>query len=396
MLTQSSPAPSPGTDPDLLDDYQTDQSFFFRSPRHTLLAQGLLATVPSCNAHDADTTLARVRGTLEQAAELHPKPMVVGAIPFDAATPARLTVPASVRWTGPGGARRTAPAEPPAPISFSRAEQQPTGQGYRDGVAAALRRMNSGELRKVVLARSVLLRDVHGADPRALLRRLAANDPHAYVFAVDLLGGRVLLGASPELLIRRSGALVAAYPLAGSAPRSPDPEQDRAAGEALLKSAKDRQEHAVVVDAVAAGLRPLCRQLTVPREPSLVRTATMWHLGTEVTGRLSSPETTSLHLATALHPTPAICGTPPAAARGAIAEIENFNRGFYSGAVGWCDASGDGEWAVTIRCAEVAPSEIRLFAGAGIVPGSVPEAELAETSAKLRTLLRVLGVDRDL
>ncbi|GAA0969434.1 isochorismate synthase [Actinocorallia libanotica] len=387
ILTQSTP------DLDLLDDYDPHRSFFFRSPRHTLLAQGLLATVPSCNAHDADTLLTRVRATLDEAAERHPRPMAVGAIPFHHDTPARLTVPETVRWAPPGTAR---PLPEPPSISFTEAEQIPAPEQYMRGVSTALERLGPGRLEKIVLARSVLLRGVRGADPGTLLRRLAHNDPHAYVFAADMLGGRVLLGASPELLVRRSGALVSAHPLAGSTPRLRDPDLDRAAGEALLASGKDLREHAVVVDAVASGLRPFCRQLTVPPQPSLVKTATMWHLGTQITGRLASPETSSLHLAAVLHPTPAVCGSPRSLARRAIGEIENLNRGFYSGAVGWCDASGDGEWAVTIRCAEVAPSEIRLFAGAGIVPGSTPESELAETSAKLQTLLRVLGIDRPL
>lgn len=387
ILTQSAPALG------LLDEYRTDQSFFFRSPRHTLLAQGVLATVPSCNARGSEALLTRVDATLEEAAERHPRPMVVGAIPFHDDTPARLTVPETVRWA-PYAAETAQPE--PSPVSFSAAEQIPSPEEYMKAVSTALERLDSGRLEKIVLARSVLLRDVRGADATTLLRRLAHNDPHAYVFAVDMLGGRVLLGASPELLVRRSGAAVSAHPLAGSTPRLRDPGLDRAAGEALLSSRKDLREHAVVVDAVASGLRPFCRQLNVPRQPSLVKTATMWHLGTRITGRLLSPEISSLHLATALHPTPAVCGTPQVLARRAIAEIENLNRGFYSGAVGWCDASGDGEWAVTIRCAEVSPSEIRLFAGAGIVPGSTPESELAETSAKLQTLLRVLGVDRNL
>ncbi|MDX6740074.1 isochorismate synthase [Actinocorallia sp. A-T 12471] len=388
ILTQSDP------DLDLLAGYRPHGSFFFRSPRHTLLAQGVHATVPSCNAHDPVTTLSRVRATLDAAASSgHPRPIVVGALPFHGATPARLTVPGTVRWAGPRAARPEVDTEP---ISFATVKHVPEPEEYMRGVSTALSRMQGGPLEKIVLSRSVRLQEVRGADTTALLRRLVHNDPEAYVFAADLLGGRVLLGASPELLVRRSGALVSSFPLAGSAPRLVDPALDDAAGRALLGSDKDLREHAVVVRAVAEALDPFCAELTVPEEPSLVRTATMWHLGTEITGRLASPETSSLHLAMALHPTPAICGTPTALARRTIGEIEEFDRGFYSGSVGWCDASGDGEWAVTIRCAEVSPWEIRLYAGAGIVPGSTPEGELAETSAKFRTLLRVLGVDRDL
>ncbi|MCD0450021.1 isochorismate synthase [Actinocorallia sp. API 0066] len=388
ITTQSSPGL------DLLAEYRPHGSFFFRSPRHTLLTRDVLATVPSCNAHDPATTLTRVRATLDEAAAAgHPKPIVVGAVPFHERTPARLTVPRTVHWAGPGAAR---PEPDTVVVSYGSVGQVPSPGDYLRGVATALERIASGPLEKIVLARSLRLQEVRGADTAALLRRLAHNDPQAYVFAVDLLGGRVLLGASPELMVRRTGPTVSSSPLAGSSPRLRDPGLDEAAGRALLGSAKDLREHEVVVAAVAEALRPFCAELTVPERPSLVKTATMWHLGTEITGRLASPETSSLELAFALHPAPTVCGTPTAQARRAISEIEGFDRGFHSGTVGWCDASGDGEWAVTLRCAEVSPWEIRLFTGAGITPDSTPESELTATTTKFRTLLQVLGIDHNL
>jgi isochorismate synthase len=187
---------------------------------------------------------------------------------------------------------------------------------------------------------------------------------------------------------------VGAAPLAGSAARSPDPAEDQRRASALLVSAKDRHEHAIVADAVAAALRPYCRHLDVPAAPSLRHTRTMWHLASHISGELADPSMSALALACALHPTPAVCGDPLPLARAAIAEIEPFDRGFFTGMVGWCDASGDGEWAVTIRCAEVADRSLRLFAGAGIVAGSDPEHELAETTAKLQTMLDALGIVR--
>jgi len=185
---------------------------------------------------------------------------------------------------------------------------------------------------------------------------------------------------------------VVANPLAGSVPRSPDPAEDRRRADALLVSAKDRWEHSVVVDAVRQSLEPLCATLTVPSEPSLVQTNSMWHLSTVVTGTVADPSVSALRLATALHPTPAVCGTPTDAARAAIAEYEAFDRGFYTGMVGWSDTRGDGEWVVTIRCAVTDGRNLRLYAGAGVVAESDPEAELAETSAKFRTLLDGLGL----
>jgi isochorismate synthase len=264
------------------------------------------------------------------------------------------------------------------------------------GVREALAELAGGGLRKVVLARAL---DVHASiDVTATLGELARRDPDAYAFAMGLPpapdgGARTLLGASPELLVSRMGDAVVAHPLAGSAPRSTYAAEDARRATALLASPKDRREHAFVVEAVRDALLPLCGTLTVPREPMLVRTGAMWHLGTRIAGRLADPSLTSLAIAEALHPTPAVCGTPVASALAAIRRIEPFERGFYGGAVGWCDAAGDGEWIVAIRCAEVGEDALRLYAGAGIVPGSDPEAELAETAAKSRTLLQAMGLE---
>ncbi|WP_345711062.1 isochorismate synthase, partial [Kineococcus glutinatus] len=249
---------------------------------------------------------------------------------------------------------------------------------------------------KVVLARALDLHLDAPLDAGALLRALAAGDPTGYLFGAPLPGDAVLLGASPELVLRRSGAQVVSNPLAGSTRRSPDPVEDRRRAAALLTSEKDRHEHALVADAVAAALRPFCRSLTVPAEPSVVGTGTMWHLSTRIGGHLDDPATSSLELATALHPTPAVAGWPVPESLREIGEVEGFDREFYAGLVGWCDASGDGEWALALRCARLRGSSARIYAGAGVVAGSRPAAELAETSAKLRTLLRALGVEHDL
>jgi isochorismate synthase EntC len=164
-----------------------------------------------------------------------------------------------------------------------------------------------------------------------------------------------------------------------------------AAAVALLESEKDLHEHAVVVAAVRESLAPFCTDLEAPERPTLVRTAAMWHLSTTVTGTLADPGTTALDLASALHPTPAVCGTPTDLARRVIAESEPFDRGPYTGMVGWQDADGDGEWVVTIRCAEAEGRTLRLFAGAGVVAASTSEAETAETAAKFRTFLHAVG-----
>ncbi|MET9663490.1 isochorismate synthase, partial [Streptomyces sp. NPDC006510] len=223
--------------------------------------------------------------------------------------------------------------------------------------------------------------------------RLARRDPVGHTFALPTGAGRTLIGASPELLVSRQGQRVVANPLAGSTPRSTDLAEDVRRAAALLESAKDLHEHAVVVDAVHQALAPHCTELTVPARPTLIRTATMWHLSTTVTGTLASPDTSALALACALHPTPAVCGTPTTTARRVIAETEPFDRGFFTGVVGWGDARGDGEWVVTIRCAEAEERTLRLYAGAGIVAASVPGAETAETAAKFRTFLSAVGAE---
>lgn len=259
--------------------------------------------------------------------------------------------------------------------------------------------MKSGEFDKVVLARTLQLDTEGPLDLPAMLQRLARRDPHGYSFAVPSGPGRTLLGASPELLVSRHGDRLTANPLAGSTPRSADLAEDVRRAAALLESAKDLHEHAVVVDAVHKALAPFCTDLDVPERPTLVRTATMWHLSTTVTGELADPAASALDLACALHPTPAVCGTPTGHARDVIGELEPFDRGHYTGMVGWSDARGDGEWVVTIRCAEAEETadgtgRLRLFAGAGVVADSSPEAERAETGAKFRTFLDAVGVDR--
>ncbi|MGA9870976.1 MAG: chorismate-binding protein, partial [Rhodococcus sp. (in: high G+C Gram-positive bacteria)] len=201
-----------------------------------------------------------------------------------------------------------------------------------------------------------------------------------------------LAGSSPEVLVRTVGRRVTCHPLAGSAPRFTDEQCDRESGLALEASAKDAREHAFVVDAIRSALEPFCATLDVPTQPALTRTPQLWHLGTPISGELSDDRTSSLELAVALHPTPAVCGTPTDLAYKEIDELEGA-RGFYGGAIGWCDRSGDGEWMVAIRCAETQSNSNTLvaYAGGGIVAESDPESELQETITKFGTMLSALG-----
>lgn len=377
---------------DLLAGYRPGAPFFFASPRGTLLTDGTYFAVPRSVRTDSLGDLPRRVGAVLDLARAagHDDPLVVGAVPFDPGAQARLCVPDRVWRAGPlPGDLPTAPA--PA-VGTVRVCPVPSPAAYADAVRRAVGRMRAGELTKVVLARTLALTADTTVDAGDLLRRLATRDPGGYTYAADLGDGRTLVGASPELLVSRRGRTVVVNPLAGSAPRSPDPAEDRRRAEALLASAKDRREHAVVVDQVAEALRPLCGTLRVPAAPHPIATASMWHLSTVVTGEVAGPEVSALDLACALHPTPAVCGTPTDTARALIAESEAFDRGFYTGMVGWGDAAGDGEWVVTIRCAVAEGRGLRLYAGAGVVAESDPEAELAETSAKFRTLLDGLGL----
>lgn len=410
LPTAPAPPVAPGTACALLGDYRPGDHRFLATPHRTLLGAGVAAEVP----HDERRLGERVRDVLaervalaerallaEQAERGHgvggngsprPVPLVMGAVPFRGGLPAALAVPRTVR-RAPALCQDplvVLPAGEGAPREW-RVREVPSAAVYGEAVAAAVARMRTGEFEKVVLARTLELTSGTAPDLAAMLCRLARRDPGGYTFAVPTGPGRTLIGASPELLVARTGGRLTANPLAGSAPRGADLAEDVRRAAALLESEKDLHEHAVVVDAVRAALAPFCVRLEVPERPTLVRTAAMWHLSTTVTGELADPAVTALDLASALHPTPAVCGTPTATARRVIAESEPFDRGSYTGMVGWQDAHGDGEWVVTIRCAEAEGDLLRLFAGAGVVAASTPEAETAETAAKFRTFLDAVG-----
>ncbi|MEU5400378.1 isochorismate synthase [Streptomyces sp. NPDC005963] len=386
--TTAAPAhPAVGAATSLLDAYRPGDRFL-ATPTRTLLAQGVHQRVP-----EGSQSLAhRVATALDEARSSQAAPLVMGAIPFDQSAPSALVIPQGVR-SGPALAADpliALPAES-APAVEWEIRNEPEPETYAKGVAAAVDRMWRGEFSKVVLARTLTLSSADPLDLPPMVQRLARRDPSGYTFALPTSPGRTLLGASPELLVSRRGELLIANPLAGSIPRSPDLAEDvrRAAG--LLQSAKDLHEHAVVVDAVHQGMARFCGRIDVPARPTLIRTATMWHLSTTVTGVLAAPEVSALEIACALHPTPAVCGTPTALARKVIGETETFDRGFFTGIVGWGTPDGDGEWVVTIRCAEATERSMRLYAGAGVVAASEPEAETAETAAKFHTFLNAVG-----
>jgi isochorismate synthase len=276
-----------------------------------------------------------------------------------------------------------------------------THAGYRDAVARAVATMRTpGEsLDKVVLSRSVTA-ELDGPLPlSAVLRRLRAHEPACTIFSFPVPDG-TFFGASPELLMARQGRRITCHPLAGTVARGQTARADADAQGGLAGSSKDRSEHRFVVDDISAALRPLCDELTVPAEPSLVAFRSVAHLGTRIEGRLSSPDGSGgagrlpgvLELVELVHPTAAVGGTPRDVALATIASLEPDERGYWAGPIGWADANGDGEWMIGIRSARLHPDgrTITLRAGAGVVADSDPEAEAAETDVKLTSVLESL------
>lgn len=321
-------------------------------------------------------------------------PVVVGALPFDKRRPAYLFQPAVLqRFSGrvSPDASRVSGGAPPRIVAVV---PEPSPEEYGRAVETVLGRLSvsTGDpVRKIVLSRTLVVRAEEEISTDHLVAVLS-EDPGVTVFQVSLPGGSWLVGATPELLLAKNGGGVVSHPLAGSARRG-GPGGDRAAGAALLASEKDRHEHAAVVEWVADHLSPWCSDLRVPPRPDIVGTASMLHLGSRITGTLKDPDVPSLALAAVLHPTPAVCGTPFEPAAAMLDKLEPFDRGYFTGAVGWTDIQGDGAWYLSIRCAEVCGVSARLYAGAGVVAGSTAAGEIAETEAKFTAMLRALGVE---
>lgn len=375
----------------------TAQSSLFVSPSCSLLAQGCLL---QGHFNDAQGRLARqVDDLLEQAKKQGlSQPIVMGVIAFDPCSPGYFHVPTKMKLGGP----LLQPLQPPAAQSSNnRVVQhrlQPGSSQYEYMVERALNALAQPPLEKIVLARQAILQLQNPLNRKLAMQNMLYANPAGYTFMLPLEheahnhDPESFFGISPELLVRRQGRQLIANPLAGTCARDTEPGRDQALALDLLHSDKDRREHAFVVDAVRRALQVFCDDLQVPASPSLRSTHNLWHLSTQITGRLRDPGTTSLQLALALQPTPAVGGTPTEQAMSVIRQIEPFERQLYAGAVGWQDSQGNGEWAVAIRCAHYRNKTLTLTAGAGIVPGSDPALEYIETGNKLQSLLATLGL----
>lgn len=251
---------------------------------------------------------------------------------------------------------------------------------WKERVAEAIKRVGSSKVDKVVLARDLVATSTQDIQTAPILKKLAAEYPSTWTFAVD-----GLVGATPELLLRLSRGMVTSRVLAGTIPKTGNDEKDLALAASLARSSKDLEEHEYAVRSVADALEPFCSSTNVPESPFVLHLANVMHLATDVTGALieSKQRLDAFSLLQSLHPSAAVCGTPRNIAFDIITEIEGMNRGRYAGPVGWIDASGDGELGIALRSGQITDREIRIFAGCGIVAGSSPEKELEESNAKM-------------
>ena len=372
---------------DLLDSLGPD-GFAWFADGEEFVTSGIAATLDPA---DAVGYLQSVERTGDPGGR---GPRAVGALPF--AGSGRLIVPARIVERDALGkvwstiiapAARDAAFAPPTRGRIARrftVEARQSLDEWDAMVTAALALVESEELEKVVLAREVVVEADAPFEPATVIERLRATQPDCIVYAA---GGFV--GATPELLVRRDGIDVVSQPMAGTVPRAASPEEDHRSITRLVSSVKESREHRLVVDAVAGELARWCVDVVVG-EPAPKRLTSVTHLTTRISGTLRRRDSSAVELALALHPTPAVNGSPRAAAFAAIARLERFDRGAYSGPVGWVDARGDGEFAVALRGATLEGHRARLLAGAGIVAGSDPDAEWAETQAKLEPMLRAL------
>jgi menaquinone-specific isochorismate synthase len=364
--------------------------------------RGVAARVAS---HEARTFLANIQ--IDDSVKAPGSgPVLIGAIPFDSQQPHDFVLPKMLICKSDDGRcwvttiqdtelhkseltdSDFSPLHAPSATSSSYTVTPGVDvETYLQAVTAARDAVRSGSITKAVIARDVFVASSQPIDIHSVLLRLRNTFGSSYQFSVD-----GFVGASPELLVSILHGEVSSHPLAGTAPRTGDPTTDDQLAASLLSSSKNQIEHRIVIDAVHDTLLPWCSYLDWEPEASIVAVANVQHLGTHMSGRLSEPFLHVLDAVYALSPTPALGGHPRDKALKLIAEVEGMSRGRYGGAVGWFDSSGNGVWAVSIRCAEYSNNNktARLFAGGGIVADSEPLSELAETQAKLQAMLAAI------
>lgn len=375
-----------------LNDFAGGDGYLFVRVGVGVAGRGVAARLPLADAVRALAAIDHV----DEVGGVHP--LALGVVPFEAGLPCELVIPQVLVGKAADGRQWVTTIDGASPDITLAARPEPRAQAftvapltpidrYLAAVAEARDAVRNGLLTKAVIAREVAVSSDEPIDVHAVLLRLKASFGSSYRYSID-----GFIGASPELLVAVQGNTVRSHPLAGTAPRTGNPDTDQRAAAELLASEKNQIEHRVVIDMIHDTLLPWCSYLDWEPEPSIISVANVQHLSTAMEGQLSTPRPTVLELVTALSPTPALGGFPRAEALELIARAEGFQRGRYGGAVGWVDASGEGTWAVAIRCAELSADRrtARLVAGGGIVADSEPLSELAETQAKLQAMLSAI------
>ncbi|MFP1744159.1 isochorismate synthase MenF [Lonsdalea quercina] len=366
-------------------------SFLFSSAFRSFYTDGVFKTLtkPASDPFALCQDVAQAFDQARHAGITHP--IVVGAIPFDVSQPSSLYIPQTCHFLSREAFKQKLGAAPQTSLRVVARHLPPEREAFLDMVKSAVHVIRQGELQKIVLSRMQSLEVEEPLNTIALLATLAEQNPNGYYFHLPMAADRCLFGASPELLLRQEARSIWTTPLAGTARRGADEQEDRDNGERLLASRKDRHEHQLVIDEIRQMLAGYCSSLNIPQQPELLRTPNLWHLASPIEGLLKTDNSQSLSLACLLHPTPALCGVPKEKAFRMIRELEPFDRGVFGGIVGWSDDKGNGEWAVTIRCGTSQQQGIQLYAGAGIVADSDPASEWLEIEAKMRTMLCALG-----
>ncbi|QPB84814.1 isochorismate synthase [Pseudoalteromonas rubra] len=386
-----------------LGEFRPEQDCLFVSGQSCLVSRGMAKRF-TLAINDNEALASQLQQQLDAHAASHQDHAIAfGVIPFCKQQQAQFIIPEQVSTLDKQLFAQCLSAQHTSTQTPNRLQSVHYKQDrahFEQTVRDAKALFADGELDKIVLSKQVELQFEQPLDQVGVLAQLLAQSPSGYHFSIPSQlhdadteqAAGVLMGVSPELLLRKSDGQIFSNPLAGSIPRDPCPSVEAQRRSTLFASKKDRYEHAVVLQDMAQILGPLCTQLHIPEQPDLLSTATMWHLSTVIEGTLTTPQQPAIALANRLHPTPALCGKPTALAYQHIDTLEGHGRGLFSGIVGWCDNQGNGEWVVVIRCGYLQANLATLFAGAGIVAASDPSSEWLETEAKLNTMLNALDV----
>jgi len=365
------------------------------SAHKSVRAKGMIAkvTTPAFGEEsDLGEFQRAITPAFSKARELgHDNPILIGAIPFDLTQETCLYVPSDYEFFDKDILIKGNQVQAVYSNFIEKAKSVPGEITFKRGVKQAVANFEHSDIQKTVLSRVFEVETAKPIDTQKVMRNLLKQNPAGYHFKIPLNQNTDLIGASPELLLRKEGANIFSNPLAGSAKRFLNKDEDKASANALVHSTKDNFEHKRVIDDVRRVLSPHCKSLDAPLQTELMSTSRMWHLSTQIKGQLKNEDESVMTLACQLHPTPAVCGYPTRLARKLIDLVEPFERGIFTGMVGWCDAHGNGEWVVTTRCGAVLKNQVRPFAGAGIVEASNPDAEWLETQAKLATMMGAFG-----